>query len=131
MTIKEVIMARWIYYTKDDDSKVEDEERKERAQARRLFYKRSDWISSGPRWIVRFWFKNDKGDEFAWIPTWDSISRMFKVSALIEARNSKRTYDFFRDAASLAFKVPEAINECEHAITELLKEEEGETLPWE
>jgi len=55
---------------------------------------------------------------------------MFKVSALIEARNSKKTYDFFKDAASLAFKVPASISECEQEITKL-KGEEGEPLPWE
>lgn len=116
-------MADWKLYLLGDDAKKDNQTQITEAENRKLYYKCSDYVLSGPRKVVRFHFTN-KGRELIWIPKWDDLSELFRLGALIEKRNSKKMFEYFeKEASRILTSMPDSVEECDAEIENIISPE--------
>ena len=121
-------MANWRFYCLKEEkwpSHDEFKEFKAKVEDRQLFYSLSDYVADRHRKVLRFHFYDNKGRTFIWIPGWEDLSRLFRLGALIEKRNSKKDFEFFETGAfKILASMPGSIEECDREIEQLLSEED-------
>jgi hypothetical protein len=117
-------MADWKLYLVDDDVKKDNQTQITEAENRKLYYKCSDYVLSGPRKVVRFHFCT-KGGELMGIPKWEHLCQLFRLGALTEKRNSKKVFETFeKEASKISEPMPNSVEECDAEIENIIHPEE-------